>query len=550
MAVNEFCSNCGTEMKTTDSQFCTNCGMRFPTKGQEIPKLSPQRACKACGNPINPGDKYCSKCLVIVPEVTPSVHEIAKIPVFPVSPSSTTPISPIARPITTQGIAKPGGKDIPAVEVWQIEVTRNVATNAKMQGNVIRTTLDSRPEVKVTKVTPSLEILNYPSISDVQVSGSAWTASKSYTQTEKMAVILDSVQKNLYYLFAPQQEYVPPQRGISLLTLQLLAKTQVNPNSIPLGWVNVAEGDHIKNYLQVPKLIQKDFASLFSVIPLSTGKMQVMAENKPEPKKGLLSGLGSAIKSMNIGLGPEQYEPHHDPKDKIADVNSQRENLIQVLSGTNKSTTLAYKQRTCSSCGLQLVFDPNEEALFCSHCGAYVLRYGIPLRQKKILDGIRKWEIEDAERRKNASFIQNTFGSYASWLPSPEDMKIMNRSAFCPQCSSWLLYIFNPNAVGVGIGGNHAWFCPHCISLVDQIMDRPLAHTHTVSCSICGSTDPSLANAGTTTCPSCSARLITARWEALQPVPADDTNDPTWRQLLGTYAPMFNYRLADINSSR
>jgi predicted nucleic acid-binding Zn ribbon protein len=52
--------------------------------------------CKACGNPIKPGDKFCSKCLVKVPAImTPeSVQAAAPVPAAPPAPAYQSPPPP------------------------------------------------------------------------------------------------------------------------------------------------------------------------------------------------------------------------------------------------------------------------------------------------------------------------------------------------------------------------------------------------------------------------------------------------------------------------
>ena len=105
------CMSCGSPL-TPSEKFCGICGTRA---GQAIPPapspatpvyITPAsvppvmgqtpslRTCKACGNMIRPGDKYCSKCLVIVRDNPPQAATYqAPVPApSPVQPSP--PASP------------------------------------------------------------------------------------------------------------------------------------------------------------------------------------------------------------------------------------------------------------------------------------------------------------------------------------------------------------------------------------------------------------------------------------------------------------------------
>ncbi|MGB9176357.1 MAG: zinc ribbon domain-containing protein [Methanoregula sp.] len=64
-----------------------------PPASRDATPVSPSAGglvCKACGNPIKPGDKFCSKCLVKVPEVSAPVQAPAGTPRS--SPKDTAPV--------------------------------------------------------------------------------------------------------------------------------------------------------------------------------------------------------------------------------------------------------------------------------------------------------------------------------------------------------------------------------------------------------------------------------------------------------------------------
>jgi predicted amidophosphoribosyltransferase len=101
------CRSCGTQL-APDEKFCGNCGTRAgdvppapvpvyqapPPPAYQPPPPPPQQyatpvapaagglVCKACGNPIKPGDKFCSKCLVKVPD-SPAAVPAAYPPPLP-----------------------------------------------------------------------------------------------------------------------------------------------------------------------------------------------------------------------------------------------------------------------------------------------------------------------------------------------------------------------------------------------------------------------------------------------------------------------------------
>lgn len=105
------CSSCGTPLSPSE-KFCGICGARA---GQAVPPApSPStpvyitpapiapamgqtpavRTCTACGNAIKPGDKYCSKCLVIVRDTQPPAVTIAPIAAPVSAPVSSPALSP------------------------------------------------------------------------------------------------------------------------------------------------------------------------------------------------------------------------------------------------------------------------------------------------------------------------------------------------------------------------------------------------------------------------------------------------------------------------
>jgi len=92
-----YCDKCGNSVAPSD-KFCRQCGglqplasssvdtskMEPPLKSQAnttpttknnapLPAVQPSRFrnCRACGNTITPGDKFCSKCLVLVKDPLP-----------------------------------------------------------------------------------------------------------------------------------------------------------------------------------------------------------------------------------------------------------------------------------------------------------------------------------------------------------------------------------------------------------------------------------------------------------------------------------------------
>jgi predicted amidophosphoribosyltransferase len=86
----KFCGSCGAILGPTAA----------PAVPVPIPVSSPGnvRLCSSCGNPIKPGDKYCSKCLVKVKETAPEITQSA--PVFPAAPAlPAQPVQPASLPV-------------------------------------------------------------------------------------------------------------------------------------------------------------------------------------------------------------------------------------------------------------------------------------------------------------------------------------------------------------------------------------------------------------------------------------------------------------------
>jgi predicted nucleic acid-binding Zn ribbon protein len=99
-----YCDKCGKPVVSSD-KFCRQCGgllplsssidtlkIEPPVKSQanttpiqknNIPppaQPSRYRTCKACGTTIHPGERYCSKCLVLVPDLPPVVIPPDQLP--------------------------------------------------------------------------------------------------------------------------------------------------------------------------------------------------------------------------------------------------------------------------------------------------------------------------------------------------------------------------------------------------------------------------------------------------------------------------------------
>jgi hypothetical protein len=93
------CKACGNVINRGD-KYCSKClvlvtdpfptaipqtqlnSQKTPKSNAPLPAVQPStiRKCKACGNVINRGEKFCSKCLVIVPELPPVEIPLDQLP--------------------------------------------------------------------------------------------------------------------------------------------------------------------------------------------------------------------------------------------------------------------------------------------------------------------------------------------------------------------------------------------------------------------------------------------------------------------------------------
>lgn len=541
MAEERFCNNCGAPRKPS-TLFCSVCGTKFSTPPTPPAAKAQENTCRRCGAPIpaDPDRLNCDKCLAeIKQEILNKVfsNEAAGQQAPAEKPgritATTEPAISAQKPTATP---KSGAQVIPAVECWQIEVTRRAAGATGFQGNVMTKTLETDSTITITRTPPSPALLDYPQILEPQIEGSKWNASgtKTITQKERMAVIIDSGGKTVYYLFSPDVEFVPPIRGVTRLNIALFERTQMPGAAIPAKWARFSEGDYIKNYLHLTAALGKDYASLFVAVPMTTGSARKAPEQK---KRGLFAVADSLLAGMNTG-SIEKWEVPRDPGEKIATVAANRERLNAVLSQAPATTAVVYKQRSCTVCGSLLVFDSNENALFCPGCGAYVQRYGMPPRQEQFFASIEKRQTAAGE------YASTSFGMFnvGAILKIPDsDLFMMKRSAFCPQCSSWLQYIYLPQLAHLGTDGNHLWYCPHCLSECGEILDRPLSIPHTVTCSHCGALHDSLVRSDVTVCPSCGSQFLTAEWEKKTALPDKDMNEFAWSQV--HQGPAANYQI-------
>jgi hypothetical protein len=574
MAQENFCINCGAARRP-GSLFCSGCGTKFPatarpvtpapaaasppvTRSPAVAAPAPSSAvCKACGNPLRPGEKFCSRCLVTVPDEVAARQPPAPAPAvatpspfvgvckacgnplrfgekfcskclvkIPDAVADQQPPAPAPAAAKTGPRVNGSGKSIPAVECWQVVVTRRAGATKTVLRNPMSTSeiteMVTDSGIQVLPASPSPALLGYPRISDSQIEGKMWPfvvgsvkyPLQSFMQTEQMTVILDAVNKTMYCVYSPETEYVPPIRGVTKFALDISDRMQMMPQSIPKVWSRFYEGDYIANYRHLPVLIGRDYASFFSVVPVTA--------DTPEKKGGLLAFAGDlsrGVKDMQI----QRWEGARNPADKIKTLAQVRSALTSLVSSPPATTSIPYKQRVCSACGSVLIFDPDENAIFCPGCSAYTRRYGMSPREARYLD-----YLVECEKKANQ--------------PPDDNLRMMRRAAFCPQCSTWLKYVFIPQTQEHGTPGNHLWYCPHCVSECPEIMDRPLDRPHEVVCSHCGYTDASLRQADVTVCPSCGSQFMTAAWEALPPMPEKDPNETPWEQM--NWGPVIHYRLA------
>lgn len=106
------CKACGNPIKPGD-RFCSKCLVKVPeipapavapaAVGVHAPAIPPAPSggdlvCKACKNPLKPGDKFCSKCLVKVPETPATAAPPAYQP-----PPPRPPAADLARTLPAAG---------------------------------------------------------------------------------------------------------------------------------------------------------------------------------------------------------------------------------------------------------------------------------------------------------------------------------------------------------------------------------------------------------------------------------------------------------------
>ncbi|NMB79916.1 MAG: zinc ribbon domain-containing protein [Methanomicrobiales archaeon] len=546
MAQENFCSKCGAARKQ-GTLFCSQCGAKYPATPQAAaPAPAAGLTCKACGNPLKPGDKFCSKCLVKAPDSVAAAPAAAKMPAQPAAGSDRcrrcgAPIPPgdiNCRPCFEKiqaeifekvGINPPSsrpapaqtqpaqshathaipvqsadtnchhGTEIPAVECFTVEVVRNADAASSFEGNLMVTTMVCDNIRQDTVVTPSMALLEYPQLEDTKVddqSGLFKEARITFTQKERMTCIIDADGKTIYCLFAPENQYLPINYGV-LSMLFTMGNHRVSCLANPIEWAKHDTGDFLKNFQNFPSSGGRDYASYFNIVPLAT-----------EPKKaaGLFGTLGALSKGVqNFSLN--QYAAMRDPVDKLESIAMHRQKLTALLTSPEKTVDLGYRQKICGKCGNDVIYDPAENALYCTGCDAYVQRLGNP-----------PW---------HDYYIKNMEKTATIMKPPATDYAMMHRSAYCPVCAAQLKYIYLQQWAEYGTPGNHIWFCPHCLEESPQVMDHPVNIPVLLTCSICGKSHPSLADSDVTICPSCGAQLMSADWEKRQPMPQQSPNAGT-----------------------
>jgi predicted amidophosphoribosyltransferase len=114
------CASCGSPL-TEKGKFCGVCGasvnsvnsppplfppISFDTPSAQQPSHPPRaRLCRSCGNPIKPGDKFCSKCLAKVVDDSASASEPLQAP----APLVLSPPPPLFTPAPSPPPAQPSG---------------------------------------------------------------------------------------------------------------------------------------------------------------------------------------------------------------------------------------------------------------------------------------------------------------------------------------------------------------------------------------------------------------------------------------------------------
>jgi predicted nucleic acid-binding Zn ribbon protein len=158
------CKACGNPIKPGD-RFCSKCLVKVPDVPAPAPAPAPAAAatpapayqppppqytapppvspvagspvCKACGNPIKPGDRFCSKCLVKITDIPVSETVQVPVPAAVAAPPEPAPVTPAAGALTCKACGnpiKPGDRfcskclvkvpDIPAPAIVQTPATQ------------------------------------------------------------------------------------------------------------------------------------------------------------------------------------------------------------------------------------------------------------------------------------------------------------------------------------------------------------------------------------------------------------------------------------------
>ena len=115
------CASCGSPV-AEKGRFCGVCGASFNSIAPSSPVPPPLmfnahpaqqpsspsgvRLCRSCGNPIKPGDKFCSKCLAKVVDDSVSASELHQVPAPLVSSPPPPPFTatPSRHPVQTSGV--------------------------------------------------------------------------------------------------------------------------------------------------------------------------------------------------------------------------------------------------------------------------------------------------------------------------------------------------------------------------------------------------------------------------------------------------------------
>jgi predicted amidophosphoribosyltransferase len=94
----KFCGVCGTSINSIAPPLPLSSPPRFTPPSSQQPSQHPEtRLCRSCGNPVKPGDKFCSKCLAKVVDDSMIASVPYQAPVSQVLPPSP-PSQPTALP--------------------------------------------------------------------------------------------------------------------------------------------------------------------------------------------------------------------------------------------------------------------------------------------------------------------------------------------------------------------------------------------------------------------------------------------------------------------